>query len=176
MKSNDEDSKMIAKILHTIDDFERIGDHSVNLMEVSKEMFDKKQAFSDDANESIGVLNEAVMELMDLTIRSFEENNLHDAAKIEPLEEVVDMIIFKIKKKHVQRLQDGDCTIQLGFALNDLLTSYERIADHCSNIGAAVIETYHGTFDVHEYLVHLKEAHDADFERRYAKYLDKFSI
>ena len=173
---NDEDSKMIAKILHTIDDFERIGDHSVNLMEVSKEMFDKKQAFSDDANESIGVLNEAVSELMNLTIRSFEENNLHDAAKIEPLEEVVDMIIFKIKKKHVQRLQDGDCTIQLGFALNDLLTSYERIADHCSNIGAAVIETYHGTFDVHEYLEHLKETHDADFERRYAKYLDKFSV
>lgn len=173
---SEEDSKVIAKILHTIDDFERIGDHSVNIMEVSKELHEKQQAFSDNANESIAVLNEAVTELLDITMEAFEKNDLHLAAKVEPLEQVVDFIILKIKKKHIQRLQDGDCTIQLGFALNDLLTSYERIADHCSNIGVAIIESQHGTFDVHEYLDTLKAAHDKEFERRYEKYMKQFSV
>ena len=173
---SEEDSKTVAKILHTIDDFERIGDHAMNIVEVAKELYDKQQAFSDDANDNIATLNEAVNELVDMTITAFETNDLHLAAKVEPLEQVVDLIILKIKKKHIKRLQDGDCTIQLGFALSDLLTSYERVADHCSNIGVAIIESHHGTFDVHEYLDSLKAAHDEDFERRYDKYLNKFSL
>ena len=173
---SEEDSKTVAKILHTIDDFERIGDHAMNIVEVAKELYDKQQAFSDDANDNIATLNEAVNELVDMTITAFETNDLHLAAKVEPLEQVVDLIILKIKKKHIKRLQDGDCTIQLGFALNDLLTSYERVADHCSNIGVAIIESHHGTLDVHEYLDSLKAAHDEDFERRYDKYLNKFSL
>jgi phosphate:Na+ symporter len=116
---SEEDSKTVAKILHTIDDFERIGDHAMNIVEVAKELYDKQQAFSDDANDNIATLNEAVNELVDMTITAFETNDLHLAAKVEPLEQVVDLIILKIKKKHIKRLQDGDCTIQLGFALSD---------------------------------------------------------
>lgn len=173
---SDEDSKTVAKILHTIDDFERIGDHAVNIMEVAKELFEKKKTFSEDAKRDIAKINEALFELLDITSRAFETNDLELATSVEPLEEVVDHLIQKEKKRHIKRLQNGDCTIKLGFALNDLLTSYERVADHCSNIAVAVIEAHHGTFETHEYLGTVKDLDGGDFDRQYKEYKERFNI
>ncbi len=173
---SDEDSKMVAKILHTIDDFERIGDHAVNIMEVAKELNEKGKGFSADAMNDIAKLNEAVFELLDNTAGAFETNDLELASSVEPLEEVIDHLIQKVKKRHIKRLQEGGCTIKLGFALNDLLTSYERVADHCSNVAVAVIEAQHGTFDTHEYLGSVKYSDDGEFDRQYKEYKERFKI
>ncbi len=173
---SDDDSKTVAKILHTIDDFERIGDHAVNVMEVAQELFEKEKNFSEEAKGYIAKLNEAVYELLDNTATAFETNDLELASTVEPLEEVIDHLIQKVKKRHIKRLQDGDCTIKLGFALNDLLTSYERVADHCSNVAVTVIEAQHGTYGTHEYLGSVKYSDDGDFDRQYQEYKERFKI
>ena len=173
---SDEDSKTVAKILHTIDDFERIGDHAVNIMEVGKELYEKGKGFSEDAMNDIAKLNEAVFELLDNTAAAFETSDMEIASSVEPLEEVIDHLIMKVRKRHIKRLQEGGCTIKLGFALNDLLTSYERVADHCSNVAVAVIEAQHGTFDTHEYLGTVKYSDDGEFDRQYKEYKERFKI
>lgn len=173
---SDGDSKSVTRILHTIDDFERIGDHAINVMEVAKELHEKKQSFSGDALKEIEVLNEATFELMDMTAEAFETNNLDLAIMVEPLEQTIDKLVFDMKRNHIARLQAEECTIKLGFAFSDLLTSYERVADHCSNIAIAVIEAQKGTYEPHEYLKNVKYDHKEEFEKLYRQYRNRYNL
>jgi len=173
---SEEDSKKVAKILHTIDDFERIGDHAVNVVAVAKEIHDKKTNFSENAQKELAVLAEAVSEILELTSEAFRTSNLELAATVEPLDKVISNLILEVKSNHIKRLQKGTCTIELGFALNDLLNSYQRISDHCSNIAVAVIEAQHGTFDTHEYLHDIKELHKEEYIGKFKELSQKFSL
>ncbi|MEE1139729.1 MAG: Na/Pi cotransporter family protein [Acutalibacteraceae bacterium] len=173
---SESDSRSIAKILHTIDDFERIGDHAVNLLGVAKEMHEKEIVFSDEANAEIAVLTSAIAEIMKLTSEAFRTGNVDFAKRVEPLEQVIDDLIMSVKRNHITRLRGGNCTIQLGFVLSDLLTNYERVSDHCSNIAVAVIESGHGTFEAHEYLETVKDEHNKEFEDLYKEYGNIYKI
>lgn len=172
---SEQDGKSTTLILHTIDDFERIGDHAINLVGVAKELYDKKKSFSEEANAEIEILNAAISELLDITSEAFSNNNLELAKSVEPLEQVIDKLIYTMKKNHINRLQSNNCTIKLGFAFSDMLTSYERTADHCSNIAVAIIEAANGTFEPHEYLDSVKGS-SRTFERKYEEYNQKFII
>ena len=173
---SDTDSKAVTRILHTINDFERIGDHAINVMNVAKELHEKKQMFSEDAMKEIEVLNEATFELLGMIEEAFETNNLDLAIMVEPLEQTIDKLVYEMKRNHIARLQANECTIKLGFAFNDLLTSYERVADHCSNIAIAVIEAEKGTYEPHEYLKNVKYDHKEEFEKLYRQYRDRFNL
>ena len=173
---SDTDSKAVTRILHTINDFERIGDHAINVMNVAKELHEKKQMFSEDAMKEIEVLNEATFELLGMIEEAFETNNLDLAIMVEPLEQTIDKLVYEMKRNHIARLEANECTIKLGFAFNDLLTSYERVADHCSNIAIAVIEAEKGTYEPHEYLKNVKYDHKEEFEKLYRQYRDRFNL
>ncbi len=173
---SDSDSKKIAKILHTINDFERIGDHAENLVGVAREIHEKKINFSHEANGEIAVLKEAVLEILNITTTAFRNNDLQLASSVEPLEQVIDGIISDIKSHHVKRLQHGNCTIELGFVLTDLLTNYERVSDHCSNVAVAIIESQHGTFEAHEYLNHVKNDPNSAYTKAFEEYRARFSF
>lgn len=170
------DSKTVSLCLHTIGDYERLGDHAVNLLKVAEEISEKKISFSAQAQAELKIASDALLEILDLTYRAHYENNLELAHKVEPLEEVIDDITNKIKSNHINRLQSGDCTIELGFILSDLLNNYERISDHCSNIAVALIEVDQNTFVAHEYLRELKASHEAQFEQFYHEYSEKYVI
>ncbi len=173
---SDETSKQIAKILHTIDDFERMGDHAENLVDVAREINDKNITFSHEAVAELSKLIEALNEITDITCRAFENNDLKLAASVEPLEQVIDKMIIEVKSRHVERLQKGNCTIELGFVLTDLLTNFERVSDHCSNVAVAIIECQHGTFETHEYLSHIKEDGNTAFKTMYEEYKKRYSL
>ncbi|MBO5745512.1 MAG: Na/Pi cotransporter family protein [Clostridia bacterium] len=173
---SDSDSKKIAKILHTINDFERIGDHAENLVDVAREINDKKIVFSHEATAEIAVLKDAVLEILRITDLAFRNNDLQMASSVEPLEQVIDDIIADIKSHHVSRLQHGNCTIELGFVLTDLLTNYERVSDHCSNVAVAIIESQHGTFEAHEYLSHVKNDPNSAYTKAFEEYKQKFAL
>ena len=138
---SDPDSRKVSKQLHTVGDFERIGDHAVNLRKTAEEIHDKRIRFSPQANHELKVLVDALKEILDITTRAFATNDLSLAEKVEPLEQVIDCLIADIKSSHIHRLQDGRCTIELGFILSDILNNCARVSDHCSNIAVALIET-----------------------------------
>lgn len=168
-----EDSRKISKMLHAIGDFERLGDHAVNLLKTSRELTDKGIHFTDQANAELDVLVTAIRDILDLTVKVYETGDLILAGKVEPLEQVIDRLISEIKSRHIERLRAGNCTIELGFILSDILTNYERISDHCSNIAVAMIEVEHGTFDTHRYLTGVKYGNvrfDEEFEAFSTKY------
>lgn len=173
---SDNDTKSVSVMLHLITDFERIGDHAENLVDVSKEMTDKQISFSKEAVCEISTLCRAVEEILDNTINAFRNDDLETAKTIEPLEQVIDTLITEIKTRHIARLQKGSCTIELGFVLTDLLTNCERISDHCSNIAVTMIEAAHGSFDTHEYLHTVKTQPDSDFADQCAFWHDKYEI
>ena len=170
------DSKEASKLLHTIGDFERIGDHAVNLLGVAKEIADKDISFSGKAKEELKVLSAALEEIVTITVTAFSENNLDLAKDVEPLEQVVDRLTAQIKANHITRLQRGDCTIELGFVLSDLLNNFERVSDHCSNIAVAMIEVARESFDTHKYLKAVKSESNADFSERFNEYEIKYRI
>jgi phosphate:Na+ symporter len=173
---SENDSKTVSLCLHTIGDFERLGDHAVNLLKVAEEINEKGIEFSDKAKAELKIASEALIEILDITHRAYNENNLELAHRVEPLEEVMDDITNKIKSNHINRLQAGDCTIELGFILSDLLTNYERISDHCSNIAVALIEVDQNKFVAHQYLRELKASHEEQFEKFYHDYSQKYAI
>ncbi|MBO4940916.1 MAG: Na/Pi cotransporter family protein [Clostridia bacterium] len=170
------DSKIVTELLHCIGDIERISDHAVNIAKVAKEMSDKEVSFSLQAQKDIKVIMAAVTEILDLAVISLVNEDLTLAGKVEPLEQVVDRLKRKIKSNHISRLKQGDCTMELGFILSDLLTNYERIADHCSNIAVCLIEIAHDSFETHEYLRNVKESPDATFEDLYQTFKEKYSL
>lgn len=172
----EEDSREASKLLHSIGDFERIGDHAVNILRVAKEMRDKNVHFSDQASTEICVMTNAVTEILNLTVEAFEANNLSLAAKIEPLEQVIDGLKAEIKMRHVARLKDGTCTIELGFILSDLITNYERVSDHCSNIAVCLIQIKNSALDTHGYLDEIRSADNVEFNNYFKEYKGKYLL
>lgn len=168
-----EDSRAVNTLLHTIGDFERIGDHAMNIVKTAREIHEKDIRFSEHAQEELEVLEGAIQDIVARTIDSFEKQDLHLAGKVEPLEQVVDGLVREIKTRHIARLQSGQCSIAYGFVLDDLLTNYERIADHCSNIAVAMIEVAQDSFDTHAYLSKLKEGNET-FSQQYEKYRARY--
>ena len=169
-------SEEVAKFLHTISDFERISDHASNIAEVCREIHEKDLVFSDAAAHELAVMEAAVTEIVNIAFSSFIDNDVQAATRVEPLEEIIDGICDEMKSHHVERLQQGTCTLLQGFVFNDLLTNYERVADHCSNIAVAIIEVESESFDTHEYLSSVKEMKNAAFARYYDEYRQKYAL
>ena len=172
---SDTDSKKISRMLHAIGDFERMGDHAVNLMRVFEELHTKKLTFSQQAQAEINVLQNAIREILDMTVKAYTETDLAVASQVEPLEQVIDKLVAAIKSRHIDRLQAGSCTIELGFILSDLLNNYARISDHCSNIAVSIIEISHASYDTHEYLNTVKSG-DSDFDSNFARFSAKYQV
>ena len=171
-----DDNRTVNTLLHTIGDFERVSDHAVNLIKAAREIRDKSIQFSEEALNDLSVLEAAVQDIVNRTVDAFQKNDVYAAKKIEPLEEVVDGLVREVKTRHIARLQAGVCTIEYGFVLDDLLTNYERIADHCSNIAVAMIEVAADKFDTHEYLATVKHGGSVKFEQRYEKYRGRYTF
>ena len=166
----------VSKYLHTISDFERISDHALNIAEVMQEIHEKNTVFSPAALHELNVMESAIKEILTISIDAFVNNDDVLAARVEPLEEIIDVLCDQMKSHHVDRLQQGICTLGQGFVFNDLLTNYERVADHCSNIAVAIIELESDSFDTHEYLSSVKEMKDSSFASYYDEYRQKYAI
>ena len=175
-KLNIQDSQQVTKLLHIIGDLERISDHAVNLADSAREMNTKKLKFSDEAMSELRVLTDAVREILDITTNMLKEDDLELAMSVEPLEQIIDKLKARIKTNHIKRLTDGGCTVELGFILSDLLTNYERIADHCSNIAVSVLGAANHLFEAHDYLSHVKKDGENHFFEKYDYYKKKYTI
>ena len=171
----DADNHQLTKLLHIIGDFERISDHAVNIVESAEEIRTKKLSFSQEANRELAVMTAAIGEILDISERAFCENDLSVASKIEPLEQVVDALKDQIKANHIRRLQKSECSIEHGFVLSDLLNNFERVSDHCSNVGGCIIELAHDALDLHKYLSEVK-ADDSAFKRDFAAFEKKYAL
>ncbi len=170
----DKASDEAAKLLHMIGDFERISDHAVNIVESAEEMLDKGITFSEEAKAEISTLSDSVREILALSLSSFEKNDLSLAHKIEPLEEIIDDLKEQLRSRHIYRLQQGNCTIAAGFVWSDILTNLERTSDHCSNIGACVIDTAQNNLNLHESLREIKD--DSEYKALYLEYSEKYAL
>ena len=168
------DSQSVNTLLHTISDFERISDHSVNVLSSAEEIHAKSIEFSKDAQEELQVLEGAVQDVLSRTTDAFRKGDLHMAGKVEPLETVVDELVRAIKARHVARLQTGSCSIEYGFVLEDLLTNYERVCDHCSNVAVAQIEVAQDSFDTHAYLNDLRYGNETKESEQFQRRLDRY--
>ena len=169
-------TKQVSKFLHTISDFERMGDHALNVARTAKELYDKKIVFSDEARYELNDLIAAMKEIVTSTVQAFSRDDLQMAARIEPLRELIGMLCDELKMRHVDRLQSGKCGISQGFAFNDLLTNIERVSDHCSNVAVAMIELESRNFDTHEYLKSVREMRNTEYKRYFEEYEQKYSI
>ena len=168
------DSREAAKLLHSIGDFERIGDHALNIQESARELYDKELHFSDAGQAEMEVLLQALDEILDKAFTAFDKSDEALAVEVEPLEETIDRLTEEMRLRHIERLQSGKCTIQMGFILNDLLTNIERVSDHCSNIAVCVIEARHSQLDPHSYLHDVKE--DGAFSANLRSDLRKYHL
>lgn len=168
------ENRKVSKMLHTIGNFERISDHALNLTESSKEISEKKIQMSEQALSEIKRLGDAVLEIVEITTKAYIDSDTALAEKVEPLEQVIDLLEKNIRLHHVDRLQSGDCTIERGFVRADILNNYERISDHCSNIAVAVLETDNDFFDPHEYTKNVRSEDNENFRRMFDEYKDKY--
>ena len=170
------DSRSVSVILHCINDFERISDHAVNIMESAKEMHDKKLSFSVNAMKEFDVFVAAVHKIVHMAVHAYADNDLENAKMVEPLEQVIYGLNAEMKQRHIRRLRKGKCTIELGWVLQDLLTNIERVSDHCSNIAICIIEVTEDEFDTHNYLEELKENNFKWYKHAIIVYRDKFKL
>ena len=173
---SDNTSHNVARMLHSIGDFERISDHALNLCKVAEEMHNKGISFSQDALKEIAVITSAIVEIISMTVDSFIDDNAEVASHVEPLEQVIDKLKKQLKAMHITRLQNGECTIELGFIFSDLLTNYERISDHCSNIAVYTMQLPTDKLDAHKYLNKIKNAATGAFVDDYIMYESKYSL
>lgn len=169
-------NEQVYDFLHSITDFERISDHARNIAECAQEIHEKKIEFSKEANHELTVLREAVTEVVSLAVGAFVNGDMELALRVEPLEDLIDDICDEMKNHHVDRLQKGECKLEKGFVFNDLITNYERISDHCSNIAVGMIELQSEKFDTHKYLSSLKKMKDETFIKHFEEYQERFSI
>ncbi len=171
-----QESRDVSALLHTINDFERVGDHAVNLVDTAAEIRDKNLAFSDPARRDLEVLERAVQDILAHTMAAFTlvagepdgpalQAGKEAAASVEPLEQTIDELVRAVKARHVERLRRGECTIEMGFILSDLINNYERVADHCSNVAAAALSAENDSFDTHEFLERVRTGSDDFFDR-----------
>lgn len=173
---SEEDSKSLSMLLHCIGDFERISDHALNLCETAREMHEKKISFSVSAEKEIAVYTNALKNIVNITCDVFNRGDISEAVNVEPLEEVIDSLTQKLKKRHVLRLRNGECTIELGFILSDIIANYERVADHCSNIAVALIQIHDDGFDTHEYLENVRSEDNEVFMEKYKEYKKMYKL
>ncbi len=172
----DKDSNTLSLLLHEIGDFERMSDHAVNIVQAAREMNSKKLEFSKKATKELAVFSRAVKDIVDLSVNVFKTRDENMALSVEPLEEVIDYLNKEVKARHIKRLSKGKCTIDMGFILSDIITNYERIADHCSNIAVGLIEINHDGYDVHEYLNTLKADGNDEFREKYLACKEKYKL
>ena len=166
----------ISKMLHAINDFERIGDHAINMAKLAKQIDDNKLDFSKNARKELTVLNNALREILTLTVEAFSKNDLTEAVKVEPLEQVIDDLTKEIRNHHIDRLQKGKCDSRLGVFLTDYITNCERASDHCSNIAVCLIQTHNSSFETHDYLNELKAGQEPAFVGQFTMYQDKYHL
>ncbi len=172
----EDENWQVTKLLHTIGDFERIGDHAINLLDTAQELHDKNISFSAETSREIDVITEALSEILYLTTEAFSEGDIKRAKLVEPLEEVIDELVLQARAKHTKRIQQGNSPMVLGFILTDLLTNYERVSDHCSNVAVVLIEIDSKQLGTHQYLDRLKSADNVAFADAYNEYLSRYQI
>lgn len=172
---SESNSHELTKYLHMIGDLERISDHAVNIMESAQEIYEKKASFSDSATKEIDTIVTAVRDILSNTLKAMETDDLSVAAQVEPLEQVIDLLKKSILARHVDRLTHNECTIEMGFVLNDILSNLERVSDHCSNLAVCIIEIAHNSFDTHEYLHSVKTGR-GDFIASYETLKTKYAL
>jgi phosphate:Na+ symporter len=169
-------SKQVSILLHSVNDIERLGDHAVNISKSANELYEKKFSFSDEANYEISVLGGAVREILDLTVKTFTDYDVETALMVEPLRELINVLCNELKSRHISRLKNGKCELKQGFAFNNLLTDFERIAAHCSNIAIAVLECESDDFDTHEYQKSIREMNNGLYTELFESYELKYNI
>lgn len=169
------DSHTVARLLHSINDFERISDHALNLCQRSIEIKEKKIVFSDDARGELDVITRALIEIISITKDSFVRDDIKKAALVEPLEQVIDKLNYELKDRHVNRLREGRCTVNLGFVYSDILADYERISDHCSNIAVYTLQRNSANINPHKFLNQVKSS-DNEFKAEYDVYSQKYAL
>ncbi|MBP3706040.1 MAG: Na/Pi cotransporter family protein [Clostridia bacterium] len=172
----EKESHEVGRMLHGIGDFERISDHALNICDVAQEIHDKGIVFSDEAKSELKIIKDALLEIVNLSVDSFKNDDPVLASNVEPLEQVIDRLKSVLKSRHVERLQKGSCTTQTGFVFSDLLTNYERTSDHCSNIAVYTIQANSSKLDVHKYLKGVREGENTFFTETYKKYRDKYYV
>ncbi|MBR6514168.1 MAG: Na/Pi cotransporter family protein [Clostridia bacterium] len=173
---SDKDNAEVSKMLHSIGDFERLGDHAVNLIKVAQEMHVKKINFTPEANADLAIARRALNDIIAMTVEAYINADIAAASNVEALEQVIDNIISSIKSRHISRLKVGECTIEHGFVLNDMLTNFERVSDHCSNIAVTMIEVDQDAYDTHEYLHTVKSIDNEEFKAKYKEYALKYKL
>ncbi len=172
----DDDNNAVSEMLHSINDFERIGDHAINMTKLAQEMHTKKLKFSAEAEAELVVLRNALEEILIMTVDSFARDDDTEADKVEPLEEVIDDLTKEIKNHHVDRLQAGICRPELGILLTDYLTNCERVSDHCSNVAVCIIQTRNSSFETHSYLNELKNGNEPEFVDEFESFREKYQL
>ena len=169
------DAEEINHMLHVIGDCERIGDHSLNMLESANEMHKNGLRFSDAANTELDVIRNALSDIITLSFTSYAERDLQGAKRVEPLEDVIDALQESIRDRHISRLQEGKCTIRLGFVLNDMLTNMERISDHCSNIAVCLLQK-HDSYSTHSFMENVKHGDSDEFDKAFVEYKAEYSL
>ena len=169
-------SKQISIFLHTISDFERLGDHAVNLSKSANELYEKKISFSDEATYELSVLGGAVREILEITVNAFSEDDVDLAIHVEPLRELINVLCNELKSRHITRLRNGKCELKQGFAFNNILTDFERIGAHCSNVAVALLESEAEDFDTHEYQKSIREMNNVMYREIFEAYEMKYDL
>ena len=172
---SDDDSSEVSKLLKVIGDFERISDHSVNVLESAEELHEKKIGLTAGARQELSVLCGALSEILDITLDAYTRNDPAAAYTVEPLEQVVDNLKDILRDRHIARLKNGECSVEAGFIWSDLLTNLERTSDHCSNIAVCIIDANAHNMNAHEALHSMKEQ-NPNFSDAYKAYSRKYSV
>lgn len=171
-----QESHAVVRMLHGINDFERIGDHALNLCQRGIEIKEKEIVFSDEAKAELDVITRALVEIINITKNSFIADDICEAALVEPLEQVIDKLNYEIKDRHVNRLKEGKCTVNLGFVYSDILADYERISDHCSNVAVYTLQRNSSDIDPHKFLKEIKSESNTEFNDEYDMFAKKYAL
>ena len=173
---SDADSREVSKLLYSIGDLERIGDHAMNILKVANEIHEKNIVLSDSVKQELQTIIAALSEIMEITIDAFCNHDIQKAKMVEPLEQIIDILVSNARNNHIERLQNGQCTLTHGFIYSEILTNIERVSDHCSNIAVYQIQVNKSSFDKHNYLNQVKSFKDADFNQNFELYKNKYLV